>query len=67
MDNLTYAYAAGTNRLRHISDAVAAGSFATDIDNQQADNYAYDANGSMQRICSATWHSSSTTSGISRC
>lgn len=49
MDNLTYTYAAGTNRLRHISDAVAAGTFSTDIDNQQTDNYGYDANGSMEK------------------
>ena len=49
MDNLTYTYATGTNRLRHISDAVAAGTFSTDIDNQQTDNYGYDANGSLQK------------------
>jgi RHS repeat-associated protein len=49
MDNLTYAYAAGTNRLRHISDGVPPYYFSTDIDGQQTDNYAYDANGSMQK------------------
>lgn len=49
MDNLGYVYGAGTNRLRHISDAVAAGTFASDIDNQVTDNYAYDANGSMEK------------------
>jgi RHS repeat-associated protein len=49
MDNLGYTYATGTNRLRHISDGVAAGTFASDIDNQVTDNYAYDANGSMQK------------------
>jgi RHS repeat-associated protein len=49
MDNLGYTYATGTNRLRHISDAVAPGTFSSDIDNQVTDNYNYDANGSMQK------------------
>jgi RHS repeat-associated protein len=49
MDNLTYVYATSTNRLRHISDSVPAGDFQVDIDNQQADNYAYDSNGNLQK------------------
>lgn len=49
MDNLTYAYATGTNRLRHILETVTAGTFASDIDSQVTDNYAYDANGSLQK------------------
>jgi RHS repeat-associated protein len=49
MDNLTYNYYTGTNKLNYITDPVSAGSYATDIDNQSASNYTYDANGNMTR------------------
>jgi RHS repeat-associated protein len=49
MDNLTYTYTAGKNRLRQVGDAVASGLFSSDIDNQQTDNYTYDDNGNLQQ------------------
>jgi RHS repeat-associated protein len=49
MDNLTYAYTAGKNRLRHVNDTVSPSAFTTDIDQQVTDNYAYDDNGSVQK------------------
>jgi len=49
MDNLGYVYSTGRNRLRHITDAVASGSYSVDIDNQATDNYGYDDNGTVQR------------------
>jgi RHS repeat-associated protein len=54
IDNLTYNYenkAAGyqrnTNRLRSVDDAVAATAQSDDIEDQQEDNYAYDATGNL--------------------
>lgn len=55
MDQLSYNYTAGTNQLRHVNDAVAAGVFtdgapndtSLDIDNQTADNYGYDSIGQL--------------------
>lgn len=55
MDQLQYQYnrdQAGrltNNRLRHISDAVPAGNYQEDIDNQVADNYQYDNIGNLTR------------------
>lgn len=47
MDNLTYNYIAGSNKLSSVSDAVAAGNYTTDIDNQSANNYDYDEIGNL--------------------
>lgn len=55
MDQLTYNYAQGTNKLRHVNDAVANNLFTNgttndtsfDIDNQTADNYGYDDIGQL--------------------
>ncbi|MCV9932948.1 thrombospondin type 3 repeat-containing protein [Flavobacterium sp. LS1R47] len=57
MDQLTYDYTAGTNKLRHVNDAVPNGVFTNDtknpndssldIDNQSADNYKYDDIGQL--------------------
>lgn len=55
MDQLTYNYTAGTNKLRHVSDAVANNLFTNgtandtslDIDSQIADNYGYDDIGQL--------------------
>ncbi|WP_123774109.1 thrombospondin type 3 repeat-containing protein [[Flexibacter] sp. ATCC 35103] len=57
MDQLTYNYTNGTNKLRHVNDAVPNGVFTNDpknlndtsldIDNQTADNYGYDDIGQL--------------------
>lgn len=47
MDNLTYGYTVGTNRLRHIKDAVDPGNYTEDIDSQGDDNYGYDNIGNL--------------------
>lgn len=48
MDNLGYTYYAGTNRLQQVTDVIAAGTFATDIDNQAVTtNYVYDGIGNL--------------------
>ncbi|NML38409.1 hypothetical protein HHL17_14470 [Chitinophaga sp. G-6-1-13] len=49
MDKLTYAYKPGTNRLRHIKDAVGKDQYDIDIDDQRDDNYAYDSIGNLVR------------------
>ncbi|MDA3615534.1 RHS repeat domain-containing protein [Polluticaenibacter yanchengensis] len=49
MDSLSYYYTVGTNRLRYVRDSVLPGRFSEDIDNQVADNYAYDAIGNLVR------------------
>ncbi|MFH6996033.1 thrombospondin type 3 repeat-containing protein [Flavobacterium sp. FlaQc-48] len=55
MDQLTYTYTTGKNKLRHVNDAVpnnvftngAANDTSLDIDNQTADNYGYDDIGQL--------------------
>jgi RHS repeat-associated protein len=48
MDELSYNYYAGTNRLKRITDAVPAGAYGTDLDSQaDASNYSYDENGNL--------------------
>lgn len=47
MDNLQYHYQPNTNKLNHVTDAVAAGNYSIDIDSQNADNYAYDKIGNL--------------------
>ncbi len=48
MDELSYHYLPGTNRLRQVTDLVPAGAYGTDLDSQtEANNYAYDENGNL--------------------
>ena len=48
MDQFTYTYEPGRNRLNHVSDAVAGNNFDNDIDNQAANNYTYDPIGNLE-------------------
>jgi RHS repeat-associated protein len=48
MDQFKYSYNAG-NTLNHVSDAVASTNYTTDIDNQSANNYLYDAIGNLTK------------------
>ncbi len=48
MDNLSYTYQPGTNHLRHVKDAVAAGNYTEDIDSQDNDNYSFDRIGNLK-------------------
>ncbi|WKZ78878.1 MAG: RHS repeat-associated core domain-containing protein [Candidatus Kapaibacterium sp.] len=52
MDNLTYAYTSGTNKLINISDYQGA-STGADIGDQDGNNYAYDATGNMTQDTAA--------------
>lgn len=47
MDQLTYYYTSGTNKLDHVEDAVSATAYPDDIDNQAPVNYSYDASGNL--------------------
>ena len=47
MDSLTYVYNANTNQLNAIHDSVPAANYENDLDNQSANNYAYDSIGNM--------------------
>ena len=47
MDRLSYSYHPGTNQLRHVKDSVGAEVYSEDINNQEDDNYGYDAIGNM--------------------
>ena len=53
MDNMTYGYNLDVNgrlvnnRLRHIKDAVGAGSYPNDLDDEADDNYGYDRIGNL--------------------
>ena len=47
MDNLTYSYTPGTNKLDHIHDAVPDANYPQDIDSQDSLNYTYDAIGNL--------------------
>ncbi len=61
MDDLSYNYYAGTNRLQRVDDAVSAGNYTTDVDDQTTtNNYTYDATGNLisdvaEEIASITW------------
>ncbi|MBI2795026.1 MAG: DUF3238 domain-containing protein [Ignavibacteria bacterium] len=46
-DNLTYTYLSETNKLTHIDDTEADGVHASDLDDQIANNYTYDATGNL--------------------
>jgi RHS repeat-associated protein len=52
MDNLTYAYTSGTNKLVNIDDSQGA-STGADIGDQGGNNYAYDATGNMTQDTAA--------------
>ncbi len=47
MDSLNYKYYPATNKLSQVTDNVSATKYSTDIDNQVANNYNYDAIGNM--------------------
>ncbi|SJZ93246.1 RHS repeat-associated core domain-containing protein [Sediminibacterium ginsengisoli] len=47
MDDLTYHYQSNSNKLTHVSDAVAAGNYTEDIDDQSSGNYTYDRLGNL--------------------
>jgi len=47
MDNLAYVYQPGTNRLKHIKDAIDNNNYSEDIDSQEDENYAYDKTGNL--------------------
>ncbi|MEO8666753.1 MAG: RHS repeat-associated core domain-containing protein, partial [Ignavibacteria bacterium] len=47
MDSLNYKYYANNNQLSQVRDNVSATKYTTDIDNQNANNYTYDAIGNM--------------------
>ncbi|MBI2967242.1 MAG: hypothetical protein HYY40_05450 [Bacteroidetes bacterium] len=49
LDELTYNYYAGANRLEYIDDNVPQGNWTTDIDDQGAGNYGYDAIGNLTK------------------
>ncbi len=49
MDNMTYRYLPGTNKLDHIDDSIAATNHKVDIDDQDSLNYVYDAIGNLIR------------------
>lgn len=64
MDSLTYSYYTGTNRLSHVDDKQKnnplPGYFDTDIENQSANNYSYDAIGNLtkdnaENLVKITW------------
>jgi RHS repeat-associated protein len=47
MDQFSYSYITNTNKLEYVSDAVGAGNYTTDVDNQAASNYQYNAIGEL--------------------
>lgn len=47
MDDLTYNYKPSTNQLKRVQDAIPAGYYTGDLDNQPANNYDYDAIGNL--------------------
>jgi RHS repeat-associated protein len=61
MDSLNYKYYASTNKLSQVTDNVSATKYTTDIDNEAANNYNYDAIGNMisaasDTITNITWN-----------
>lgn len=61
MDSLTYNYTANTNKLTYVDDAVSAGNYGTDIDDQASGNYDYDKIGNLvkdvsEEIDSIVWN-----------
>jgi RHS repeat-associated protein len=49
MDELTYHYASGTNKLLYIDDQVPDNYYTTDLDDQSSGNYVYDKTGNLIR------------------
>lgn len=49
IDDLTYDYTSNTNKLSVIDDVIGPGVIAGDLDDQAADNYAYDATGNLTK------------------
>jgi len=47
MDDLSYNYIAGTNKLDHVTDAIAGDPYSSDIGTQSTGNYDYDASGNL--------------------
>jgi RHS repeat-associated protein len=47
MDQFKYHYNSGTNQLNYVTDAVTAGNYPNDIDNESSNNYLYDAIGNL--------------------
>lgn len=47
MDNFSYQYNPGTNRLNHVTDDVPVNNYPEDIDGQNTGNYGYDAIGNL--------------------
>lgn len=48
MDDLTYNYYSGTNRLEYVEDIVDPDNYTTDIDDQNTGNYTYDEIGNLK-------------------
>jgi RHS repeat-associated protein len=60
MDDFTYNYTSGTNKLTHVDDTRGTGHYSDDIDDQSAGNYTYDAIGNMvsdaaEQIATVSW------------
>lgn len=49
MDDLSYEYFPGTNRLKRVTDAIGSSAYMDDVDQQAADNYEYDAIGNLTK------------------
>ncbi len=47
MDDLTYNYYSGTNKLKNVTDAKGSALYIDDIDNQVSNNYVYDESGNL--------------------
>ena len=63
MDQFTYHYENGNNRLNHVSDVINAAAYTEDLDNQSNNNYTYDASGRLiadagEGILSIVWNAS---------
>ncbi|MGD1848195.1 MAG: RHS repeat domain-containing protein, partial [Salibacteraceae bacterium] len=61
MDSLVYHYQTGTNRLSHIDDHWTTTSITSDLEDQDPDNYTYNANGELiqdqdENITSIAWN-----------
>ena len=61
MDNLTYTYQPNTNKLTHVDDSINKNNFDNDIDDQDPNNYTYDAIGNLikdnaEEIQKITWN-----------
>ena len=63
MDDLSFQYYGGTNRLRRVQDQVSNSPYANDLETQPANNYTYDADGNMEQdlgsnVTSIAWTAS---------